>query len=294
MKIKKGLTWGYMAGIVSGIAYGMNPLFGKPILQEGVNVYNLLFYRYAIAMAILAIMMVVRKNSFQINKKQFCHLSLVGFLFTICSITLFASYNYLPSGIATTILYVYPIMVALIMLIYKEYPSWQTWVSIFAGVVGAMFLSFSGDTGILNPIGLALIFVSALAYALLVVVLNRSSEVKKMSNVTISFYNFLFGSIILAVLTIATGNFQILPSTSCWLNIVGLAFLPTAVATIALSTSSKIIGATKTSILGILEPLTAIFIGCVIFREPFTLRVAIGIALILFAILFMVLTKEKK
>lgn len=294
MDIRKGRTWGYMAGIVSGITYGMNPLFGKPILNEGINVYNLLFHRYAIAMLILAAMMLVKGNSFRISKKQLGHLCLIGALFTVCSIALFASYNYLPSGIATTILYVYPIMVALLMLFYKEYPSWQTWVSIFAGVIGAMFLSFSGETGILNPVGLVLIFISALAYSLLVVVLNRSSEVRQLNNVTISFYNFLFGSVILAAITFGTDRFQVFPSASSWLNLAGLALIPTAIATITLSSSSKLIGATKTSILGILEPLTAIFIGCVLFREPFTLRVAIGIALILFAILFMVLSKENR
>ena len=83
------------------------------------------------------------------------------------------------------------------------------------------------------------------------------------------------------------------PDMVSWLNVLGLAVLPTAVATITLAASSKAVGATKTSVLGILEPLTAIVIGSLVFKEAFTINVAIGGALILFAILFMILTEKK-
>ena len=83
------------------------------------------------------------------------------------------------------------------------------------------------------------------------------------------------------------------PDAVSWLNVLGLAVLPTAVATITLAAATKAVGATKTSVLGILEPLTAIVIGTLVFHEAFTLNVALGVVLILFAILFMILTEKK-
>jgi len=49
MEKKNTLHWGYIAGIVSGITYGMNPLFGVPVINKGLDVNSLLFYRYGVA-----------------------------------------------------------------------------------------------------------------------------------------------------------------------------------------------------------------------------------------------------
>jgi Predicted permease, DMT superfamily len=288
-------SWvGYVAGIISGITYGLNPLFGVPVVNQGVSVSSLLLYRYSIAILFLALFMLLRRQSFRVSRRQGFTMALLGAFFTMCSVSLFAAYRYIPSGIATTILYVYPIVVALIMVFLKEYPTWQTWISILTGVVGAAFLSFSGEGGFLDIRGVVLVMVSAISYSAFIVIVNRSQEVKKLNNITLTFYNFLFGSIILFIITVFRMDFQALPSVSCWFNVVGLAVIPTAIATISLTVASKRIGATKASVLGILEPLTAIFVGTVVFHEAFTLNIGIGVALIVFAILFMVLTSKTK
>ena len=138
MQKQNKLHWGYIAGIVSGITYGMNPLFGVPVINKGLDVNSLLFYRYGVATLLMLAYMLVAKRQIRITWKQFGIMTILGVLFTGCSITLFEAYKYIPSGIATSILYVYPIMVALIMMFFGQYPSWKTWISIFAGVAGAI------------------------------------------------------------------------------------------------------------------------------------------------------------
>lgn len=130
MEKKNSTWWGYVAGIVSGITYGMNPLFGVPVLSKGLDVNSLLFYRYGMAVLLMLAFMLVAGKQLKISWKQLGMMAIVGTLFTLCSITLFISYKFIPSGIATSVLYVYPIMVALIMMFFGQRPSWQTWVSI--------------------------------------------------------------------------------------------------------------------------------------------------------------------
>ena len=293
MEKKKGLHCGYLAGIVSGITYGMNPLFGVPVINKGLDVNSLLFYRYGVATLLMLAFMLVAKKQIRISWKQFGLMTLLGILFTGCSITLFEAYKYIPSGIATSILYVYPIMVALIMMFFKQFPTWQTWVSIFAGVAGAVLLSMNGGGGFIDWRGIALVVASGLCYTIFIVMVNLSKEVKSIPNLTLTFYCFFIGSLMLFALSGFGLHLNPVPDAVSWLNVLGLAVLPTAVATITLAASSKAVGATKTSVLGILEPLTAIVIGTLVFKEAFTLNVAIGVALILFAILFMILTEKK-
>lgn len=293
MEKKKGLHWGYLAGIVSGITYGMNPLFGVPVINKGLDVNSLLFYRYGVATLLMLAFMLVAKKQIRISWKQFGLMTILGILFTGCSITLFEAYKYIPSGIATSILYVYPIMVALIMMFFKQFPTWQTWVSIFAGVAGAVLLSMNGGGGFIDWRGIALVVASGLCYTIFIVMVNLSKEVKAIPNLTLTFYCFFIGSLMLFALSGFGLHLNPVPDAVSWLNVLGLAVLPTAVATITLAASSKAVGATKTSVLGILEPLTAIVIGTLVFKEAFTLNIAIGVALILFAILFMILTEKK-
>lgn len=289
----KSTWWGYLAGILSGITYGMNPLFGVPVLNKGLDVNSLLFYRYGMAVLLMLVFMLVAGKQLRISWKQFGLMTIVGALFTLCSITLFISYKFIPSGIATSVLYVYPIMVAVIMMFFGQRPSWQTWISIFAGVAGAVLLSLNGEGGLIDWRGIVLVVLSGLCYTLFIIIVNQSKEVKALPNLTLTFYCFLIGTIVLFFFTKCGMSLNRMPATWCWLNVIGLAILPTALATITLAAATKAIGATKTSVMGILEPLTAIFIGVAAFHEPFTLNVAIGVVLILFSILFMILTTKK-
>lgn len=293
MEQKKGLHWGYLAGIISGITYGMNPLFGVPVINKGLDVNSLLFFRYGVATLLMLAYMLVARKTIRISWKQFGLMTILGILFTGCSITLFEAYKYIPSGVATSILYVYPIMVALIMMIFGQFPSWQTWISIFVGVAGAVLLSMKGGGGFIDWKGIALVVASGLCYTLFIVIVNLSKQVKAIPNLTLTFYCFFIGSLMLFALSGFGVQLNPVPDAISWLNVLGLAVLPTAVATITLAASSKAVGATKTSVLGILEPLTAIFVGTLVFHEAFTLNVAFGVVLILFAILFMILTEKK-
>ena len=157
---------GYAAGIVTGVTYGLNPLFAKPLMQAGVPVDTMLSFRYLLAVAILGMWLLFRHESFRVNAAQFVRLCILGVLFGFSSLLLFLSYNYIPAGLATTIVFLYPVLVAIIMVFLKVYPTWQVWLSIVLTFIGVLVLSRPSGGVSFSVAGLLLAGGSALAYAM--------------------------------------------------------------------------------------------------------------------------------
>lgn len=288
--ISKNAIIGYPAGIITGITYGLNPLFGVPLMKEGAAIESILFFRYAIAVLFLGGFLLLSRQSFKISWKQAGVLLILGLLYTSSSVFLFEAYNYIASGLATTIIFLYPVLVAIIMVFLRVVPSWPVWLSIILTFVGVVIMTQSDSTQTINPIGVILSLGSALVYALFIVIINRSKIISNISNSLLTFYALTVGAIIflgkitLSDIHITTG----LTENMAWLNLVGLAILPTVVSTATLAIATRNIGATKASVLGVFEPVTAILIGTVVFGEALTTNIIVGILLSIAAITFMI------
>lgn len=288
--ISKNAIIGYPAGIITGITYGLNPLFGVPLMKEGAAIESILFFRYAIAVLFLGGFLLLSRQSFKISWKQAGVLLILGLLYTSSSVFLFEAYNYIASGLATTIIFLYPVLVAIIMVFLRVVPSWPVWLSIILTFVGVVIMTQSDSTQTINPIGVILSLGSALVYALFIVIINRSKIISNISNSLLTFYALTVGAIIflgkitLSDIHITTG----LTGNMDWLNLVGLAILPTVVSTATLAIATRNIGATKASVLGVFEPVTAILIGTVVFGEALTTNIIVGILLSIAAITFMI------
>lgn len=291
----KNVVWGYVAGIITGVTYGLNPLFAKPLLSMGVSVDTMLACRYLIAVFILGVWLVFRKESLKVNKAQMWRLCILGFLFAMSSMLLFLSYNYIPAGLATTIVFLYPVIVALIMVLLKVYPTWQVWLSILMTFVGVVILSRPSGNMTLNITGLSLAAGSAIAYALYLIVVNRSRRLRTVTSLVLTFYALLIGSVVFLIHSaISGGEFMAgLDGWFCWLNLICLAVFPTLVSLLTLAMATRIIGPTRTSVLGVFEPVTAIAVGTIFFGESLTLNIIIGVLITLVAVTFMVMTGKK-
>ena len=287
---------GYMAGIAAGVSYGLNPLFAKPLLDSGVPVLVMLFFRYAISAILLGAWMVMRKESFKVSGNQLLLLAVLGLLFSCSSITLFFSYEFIPSGLATTLVYLYPVFVALIMVFLRFYPSWQTWISILATFLGILLLSKPSAGMEIKIPGLLLAIGSALSYAFYLVVVNRSKRIKKVSEHTLTFYALLTGLLLFAIMRVFQGGGMLegISSIRDWGNLLGLAVFPTMISMLALAVATRDIGPTKTSVLGVFEPLTAILVGTLVFGEPVSARMTAGICICVAAVIFMILKPGKR
>ena len=286
---------GMIAGIVTGISYGMNPLFAKPLLADGVSVPTMLFFRYVISLVIMAAWMKIRREQFRVTASEFRLLVVLGVLFSFGSLFLFESYRFIPSGLATTLVYLYPIFVALIMVALKSYPNWQTWLSIAVTFVGVILLSLPSGKITLHPLGMLLAVISALSYALYLVIVNRSTRIKYISEHTLTFYALAVGTVLFLCYQ-PTSDVSFMNGVNSWrsvINLTGLAVFPTMISMLTLAIATRLIGPTRTSVLGVFEPVTAILIGTVLFLEPMTPRMLVGITLCLAAVIFISVSKHK-
>jgi len=222
-----------------------------------------------------------RGRGFGVTGKGALMLWAMGILMALSSLWLFLSYNYMDAGIASSLLFVYPIMVAVIMsCVFHEKLGWVTVVSI-ALALGGIGLLYHGDgDATLSLRGTLMVFASSLSYAIYLIYVSRSG-LNHMPTVKVTFYVLLFGWMLFAVYVPFNGGLKYPSSVLHWLNVVALAVFPTAVSLLCTTRAIQYIGSTSTAILGALEPVTAVFFGVVIFGEQFTSRIFTGLLLII-------------
>ena len=152
-KLSKQAMIGYPAGIITGVTYGLNPLFAMPLMAEGASIETILFFRYGLSVLLLGLFIWITKQTFSITLKQMGILLILGLLYTGSSLFLFEAYKYIASGLATTLIFLYPVVVALIMVFLRVVPSWPVWLSIVATFVGVVVMTRGSGTEVINPIG---------------------------------------------------------------------------------------------------------------------------------------------
>ena len=294
-KLSKNAIIGYPAGIITGITYGLNPLFAVPLMKNGAATESILFFRYFFAVLLLGLFLMLRKQSFKVSGKQIGVLFVLGLLYTSSSVFLFEAYEYIASGLATTLVFLYPVLVAIIMVFLKVVPSWPVWLAIAATFGGVLIMTQSDGTQTINPVGVLLSIASALVYALFIVIINRSKVIAGISNTLLTFYALTVGAIVFVgkIISSDTAITAGITTSADWLNLVGLALLPTIVSTATLAIASRNIGATKASVLGVFEPITAIIVGTLMFGEPLTTNIIVGISIAMVAVTFMITVTKR-
>ena len=291
-------TKGFILGAIAAASYGMNPLFTLPLYSAGMSVDTVLFYRYSLAVIVLGIMMKFQKQSFAIKRVDVLPLCIMGLLFAFSSLFLFMSYNYMDAGIASTILFVYPVLVAIIMaVVFKEKVSPITMFSIALAFVGISMLCKSPGGQTLSLVGITFVFLSSLSYAIYIVGVNRSS-LKDMPIAKLTFYVLLFGLSVYVVRLQFCTELQVIPTPMLCINAVSLAVFPTVISLVTMTKAIHYIGSTPTAILGALEPVTALFFGVLVFGEQLTPRIILGILMVITAVTLIIggksLLKKRK
>lgn len=290
-----GKTKGYLLGAFAAASYGLNPTFALPLYSAGLNTLSVLLLRYGLALPMIALMIFLRGRSFRVAWNSLLGIVWLGILMSTSSLTLFVSYNYMPAGIASSILFVYPILVALIMtLFYKEKLTMQTLLCLLLALSGIVMLYNVGDGETLSLAGTVIVLISALSYAVYMVEINKP-RMAGIATLTILFYLLIAGILIFSVIMIAGSAMGVarlrltLPDTwYLWLDAVALALFPTVVSLVCTTRSIQIIGPTPTAILGALEPVTAVVMGVIFFDEGMTAREAFGITMIVVAVSFVI------
>ncbi len=293
---KSAKVFGTICGILAAVCYGTNPLGALKLYAQGMQTSSVLFYRFGLAWVILAVVMLIRAlprkgrrvETLRVTRKEFGVLSALGVLFIFSSLTLYLSFHVMDAGVASTILFTYPVMTAAIMaLFFHEKTNWITFSSIVLSFIGVALLYWGDGTTKLPIGGVVLVLISALTYAVYIIVVNRSQL--KMSSFKINFYVLFYCALGMLVYSFLAGEPLTLPqNATSWFYVGWLAVVPAIMALTLMVYAAKLVGSTATAILGALEPLTAVLIGVFVFDEDFSLNLLIGIVLILVAVTMIV------
>lgn len=285
---------GFAFGILTSATFGLIPLFTLPLMAKGMQFDSILFYRFLFAALALASIMAAKKESFHADKRDIPVLILLGFFYTASAMFLFWGYNFMSAGIATTLHFTYPVFVTLIMLLFfREKTSWITLMAIVLAICGVARLSIGEEEIRLSALGVFIVLLSALGYALYITTVNKflaggSTSRLKMGGRKLTFYVFVVSTALFAIKAGTNQGIQPIPDSMSFVNLI----VPTVISNITLVLAVHNIGGTLTAVLGAVEPITAVCVGILVFSEPFTPNLAVGIQLIIIAVTMIILSKS--
>lgn len=283
---------GYILGILSAVSYGLIPIFILPIKQAHFSMDITLFYRFFFSAVLIGGYLLYSRQNFRINKIEALILAILGICYALSSEFLFLGYDFLTPGIASTVLFIYPVIVALIMFFfYKERLSRLSVVSLLLAFAGVIVLCLKGSGFEINFAGLGIVMLSSLFYALYMVIVNKSKL--KVSGFKLTFYSMLFTSLFFMIKSIAGHQSFAIPSIAIFVNFLIFALLTTVISSLCLVYAIKSIGSTPVAILGALEPVVAVMVSVFMFNEKFTSNLLIGITLILLGVILNVIGDRK-
>ena len=284
-------TIGTVNGIIAAASYGLNPLFALPLFARGMEVNSVLFYRYALAVIIYGLWLkFYKKVPLNLHRGDIIPVFALSLLFSLSSLTLFDAFNYIEAGIACTILFIYPILVALMMTIFFKEKLSKTVITSIALTFTGIYLLYNGKPGApLSMHGIVMVITSAFLYAFYIVGVKTNRTIRSINSAKLSFYVMLFGLLVYVYNLNFCTELQIPHSPFIWACLICLSIFPTIISLETITIAIKLIGSTTTAILGALEPLTAILVGMLFFEERLTVRISIGIILILTGVILIIL-----
>lgn len=310
---------GLIMAILSSATFGLIPLFSIPLMENTdksleIDLDNVCFYRFlfsALLMGLIVFISFARKykgegigkimhKAFALSGKQLGYLMLISVFYASTSIFLTASYTIgeIPSGIATTMHFLYPVFVTAVMIIFiGEQLTAGKVVSVLLAFGGVFFLSgasLSGDFS-LNPLGLLFVLITIFTYGSYIIGVNNIKAIAGMNGMKLTFYVLAFSCLLFCCnILVKGGEFAPLVTFHQWWNILALAFVPTLISDLTLVYAIQIIGSTITAILGCMEPLTAVLVGIAVFGEKLNSNQIIGMVLVFFAVNLVILSQKKK
>ena len=287
---------GTIAGLVAAICYGLIPLFTIPIKNgEAANHLSdcsIMFYRFALATLIIAVLMLITRRSFKITRGELVTLTYLAFLSDGSALFLIDGYNYLSSGVATTIHFMYPVVTTIMMMVfYNEARKVSTLLAVLLAVVGVGVLSWQSN-GQTSLHGVVIEIISACCYAFYLIRVNRS-RVRNMDGMKLTFYVMGIGALIFGAEALRQDEFQLITTGVQASHLLLLGIVCTVVTNLCLVMAVQRIGSTMTAVLGALEPLTAVALGCLLMGEDITLNVVLGICLIIPSVIIIIFTRAK-
>lgn len=274
--------------ILSAVLFGTMPMLAKVAYAHGSNAYTVAFSRFFFgSIMLLAVIFLLPGCSVRIDKYHMLEMLKLSVSYALMPILLYTSYNYIDSGMSTTLHFTYPVAVMLIMIIfYKSRIEQKQVICAILCLIGLSFLSSPNNHP--SVLGIFLAVASGIVYAVYIVLLGRSTA-KELHPLTLAFWLALFSAVEIGIAALISGKLVFSVDGIGWASEIGMALFTTVFALVLFQRGLFLCGEVKASLLSTFEPLTGILIGVVVFREMLTLNKILGIIGVLMSVVLLVL-----
>lgn len=290
---------GIIAGILGAAFFGFIPAFSIPALHAGISPSCILFYRFGLASVMLALILTMQGKSLKLPLHYFPVMTILAVFYCFSGGLLVLGYRYMSAGITGVIHFTYPIFVTIILVsFYREKLKISTIIAILVAIIGIYFLGVVGGGQSFTPgtnsvAGFLIVLASGIACASYMVGVNKT-RARHLSSLTLTFWLLLISTAIFGALSLISGEFIVVTDIELLANLSSLALIATVLSNFLLVYSIKNIGSTYAAILGAVEPVTAVFIGVLLFNEILNIPIIFGIALIFTAVGIVIMRNHKK
>lgn len=291
--MQKDKVIGYSLAIISAAAFGLNPLFVLPIKSSSITLDITLFYRFLMGAGMIALFLLIKKENLIPRKKDIFKLLVMGLMYALSSEFLFLGYDALSAGIASTVLYTYPMMVALMLHFgFNEKVTKSTKYSMLLAFIGVSTLGWDNSGLHFNFWGIFIVLMSGLVYSIYMLIVNKGNI--ELSGIKTTMYSLLFSSFYFGFKSILLHHSFILPNIQ-WVAYVGcFSFVTTVVSVLGVVYAIHLVGSTTTAILSAFEPLVAVVVSVTLFNESMTWKLSVGMLLVLIAVTIHIYGEQHK
>lgn len=284
---------GVMLIIVSAACFGFMPIFAVQAYKGGATVMTFLLLRFSLAALLLFSYIFVKVKKISVKPKQYLFLFLLGgVLYFLQATFYFSSVSYIPASLTALILYVYPVIVAILsFFIDKEILSKKVYVSIAFSLVG-LVLVLGASIQNVHPLGILLAFLAAITYSLYIVFGNK--VVKQVSPLVATAFIVLFAAISFLLSGWVTDGLRFNLNLQAWINLLGIVLISTVFANVAFFKGLEFIGSTRSAVLSTVEPLVTVLLSTLILYEHMSVFQLIGGLFVISSAILAIFAKNRQ
>jgi drug/metabolite transporter (DMT)-like permease len=292
-------AWGIAFAVAGTLAFSLRPILIKlSYAAAPVSPITLLFLRMVLSLPFfVAVGWWLRKDEPRLAPRDWAAVAGLGFIgYYGASFLDFIGLQYVGAGVGRLILFLYPTLVLLISLFFlHRKPTRRQLGALFLTYVGmALVVStqvHGGAEGRLFAFGAALVFASALLYAVYLVA--GGELIKRVGSMRFTAYSMMVATLPAVV------QFFILEPVSAlhlpaavWIYSIVLATFSTVLPLFLQAEALRRIGATEFGLIGALGPVSVAVTSAIGLDEPFTAIQALGGALVIVGVLLVSLKRS--
>ena len=286
---------GIGATLLSAIYFGFVPLLMKTVYAGGGNSFTAAFLRFAFSIPVLFVVLKIKGVDLRITREELKHFFIItAFGYAGTTLLVFTAYNYIPTGMTTTIHFLYPTFtVAGLMIFCREKIKASKIFCVILCLIG-IIMFYNGGEGHASLIGILLALCSSMTYAFYTIFLGKSEVLRDIEPMKRLFYMHIIGAMIMLAIGLISGNLNFHMTPLSWGVMALTANLTAFVGALLYQIGVKYIGAESTAMLSTFEPITSVIVGILVYGEPMTVRIFIGCAAIIASTLIIARTESKE